>query len=386
MRIQARPHKRDGETRTKKKHHTKNYCNPSEATHRTTLNMKTYWTRFAVSFGVVATMGALLVAQGEQQPASGKAMFQGAQAFLGALSADQNKQATFQFDDAERLNWHFIPRPRKGLPLRDLEGNALKAAHGLITSGLSASGYDQVMSVMSLEEVLYLLEGGERAERRERRHPGKYYLSVFGTPSETGKWGWRLEGHHLSLNYTLDKGEVIGSTPEFFGSNPASIEAGPGRTIRVLGTEEDLARQILKLCTPEQAKVTLIDPKAPDDLRGGNAQGGPNSTQADNTPPVGLVASKMNPDQKKLLGELLNEYLKNMPLDISSKRRARLTDAGFDNISFAWWGDADRNQRHQYRVQGPTFLIEYNNTQNNANHVHSFWRDLAGDFGIPVKK
>jgi Protein of unknown function (DUF3500) len=313
-------------------------------------------------------------------------MFEAAQKFRASLSKPQLDQASFGFDDPERLNWHFIPRPRKGLPLRDLEGDALRNAHALIASGLSKAGYDQTVSIMSLEEVLYLLEGGEREERRERRHPGKYYLSIFGTPSETGRWGWRVEGHHLSLNYTLDKGEVIGSTPEFYGANPAFIDAGPERAIRVLGPEEDLARQILKLCTPEQAKVAHVDPKAPDDLRGGNAQGGPNTTQAEATPVVGLPASRMSADQKKLLGELLAEYLKNMPADISARRKDALLKAGMDSIHFAWWGDTERNKRHQYRVQGPTFLIEYNNTQNNANHVHSFWRDLAGDFGIPVAK
>lgn len=348
--------------------------------------MKPHWIRVTASVLVLGAMGALLLAQADQAPPSGQAMRDAATAFREALSTEQRAQASFEFTDPERLNWHFIPRPRKGLPLRDLEGNALKAAHKLIASGLSTSGYDQALSIMSLEEVLYLLESGDRAERRERRNPGKYYLSVFGTPSDTGKWGWRVEGHHLSLNYTLENGQVIGSTPEFFGSNPAFIDAGPGRSIRVLGTEEDLARQILKLCNAETVKVVHVDPKAPDDLRGGNAQGGPNTTQAETTPPVGLPAAKMNDDQKKLLGELLSEYLKNMPADISSKRRTRLTEAGFDNIYFAWWGDTERNERHQYRVQGPTFIIEYNNTQNNANHVHSFWRDLAGDFGIPVKK
>src|SRR5262245_21591382 len=283
--------------------------------------METRWIRLTVpSLGAV-TMGAILFAQPDSKVASGKAMLQAAQKFRGTLSKEQLAKASFGFDDAERLNWHFIPRERKGLPLRELEGEALKAAHALIASGLSKAGYDQALNIMSLEEVLYLLEPGERAERRERRNPGKYYISIFGTPSEAGKWGWRLEGHHISLNYTLDKGDVLSSTPEFFGANPASIDAGPDRVIRPLGTEEDLARQILKLCTAEQAKSVLIDTKAPDDLRVGSNPQSPNP-QPEVTPPVGLAASQFSPDQKKLLAELLGEYLKNMPADISARRRA----------------------------------------------------------------
>jgi len=347
--------------------------------------MKARWIRFAVPLAVAATMGAILFAQGDSEEPSGKAMFQAAQKFRSALSKEQLARCSFAFDDAERLNWHFIPRVRKGLPLRDLEGESLKAAQALIASGLSKSGYDQALSIMSLEEVLYLLEPGDREERRERRNPGKYYLSIFGTPSETGKWAWRVEGHHVSLNYTLGGGEVISSTPEFFGANPALIDAGPERSIRVLGTEEDLARQILKLCTPDQARIVLIDKKAPGDLRVGSNPQSPNP-QPETTPPVGLPAAKMSADQKKLLSELLGEYLKNMRADVSGRRRAALMQAGIDNIHFAWWGDAERNEPHYYRVQGPTFLIEYNNTQNMANHVHSYWRDMAGDFGIPLKK
>ncbi|MBS0262987.1 MAG: DUF3500 domain-containing protein [Planctomycetes bacterium] len=349
--------------------------------------MHARWIRFTVPVLVAITMGALLFAQGQTTEPSGKAIFQAATALREKLSPEQLAKASFAFDDAERLNWHFIPRERKGLALRELEGPALRAAHTLISSSLSKSGYDQTMSIMSLEEVLYLLETEpkERSERRERRNPGKYYISIFGTPSETGRWGWRLEGHHLSLNYTLDKGEVVSATPEFFGTNPAAIEAGPGRSIRVLGPEEDMARQILKLSTPEQAKIMHIDTKAPDDLRVGPKAETP-SAQPETTAPVGLPASQMSADQKKLLAELLTEYLNNMPADVAAKRRAALTQAGFDNIHFAWWGDTERNQRHYYRVQGPTFLVEYNNTQNNANHVHSYWRDFAGDFGIPLKK
>jgi len=348
-------------------------------------NMHTRWIRLVVPSLVAITMAAILFAQPDAKEASGKAMLQAAQKFRGTLSKEHLAKASFGFDDAERLNWHFIPRERKGLPLRELEGESLKAAQGLIASGLSQAGYDQALGIMSLEEVLYLLEPGDRAERRERRNPGKYYISIFGMPSETGKWGWRLEGHHISLNYALDKGNVISTTPEFFGANPAFIDAGPDRAIRPLGTEEDLARQILKRCTAEQTKTAYIDKMAPGDLRVGSDAQHPNP-QPETTPPVGLAASRMNADQKKLLADLLGQYLKNMPADISGRRRAALMQAGIDNIHFAWWGGTERNEPHYYRVQGPTFLVEYNNTQNKANHVHSYWRDLAGDFGIPLKK
>lgn len=338
------------------------------------------WSKLILALSVLVTMGALLRAQADKAEPSGAAMVRAAEKFLQSITKEQQAQASFAYDDPERLNWHFIPRPRKGLPLRALDGEPLVAAQNLIASGLSKTGYDQALDVMSLEEVLYLLEPGDRKERREKRDPRKYYLSIFGTPSLTGKWGWRTEGHHISLNYTVDKGEVTSSTPEFFGANPGVIEAGPGRAVRILGAEEDLARQILKLCSPEKSKIAYIDKTAPMDVRSANVP------QPDTTAPAGLAAADMNDDQKKLLVELLNEYLKNMPSDVSSRRRADLMQAGLGKIYFAWWGGAERNEPHYYRVQGPTFLIEYNNTQNNANHIHSMWRDMAGDFGIPIKK
>ncbi len=328
---------------------------------------------------VVITMGALLIARQNQQTPSGEQMAKAAQSFLEHLPENQNQQATFAFDDKERLNWHFIPRERKGLPLKDLSEPNKKLAKALIASGLSEAGYDQTLDIMSLEEVLYLLEEGNREERREKRDPQKYYLSIFGEPSATGTWGWRVEGHHISLNYTIKDGKVVSSTPEFFGANPAFIDAGPGRSIRVLGTEEDLARQILKLCNEEQQKLAWQSKEAPDDLRGGG------EAQPVVTKPVGLPVSKMSSDQKKLLRQLLSEYLKNMPADVESERRDRINRSGLDNTYFAWWGSSERNERHYYRVQGETFIIEYNNTQNNANHVHSMWRNIAGDFNIKRK-
>ena len=338
------------------------------------------WKTLVAMLVVGTAMVAALRAQAGKQEASGRAMTEAATAFLNSLTPQQALQAKFGYDDAERLNWHFIPRVRKGLPIRDLEGEPLRRAQALLQSGLSPTGYAQTMDIMGLEEILYLLEPGERAERRERRDPRKYYFSVFGTPELTGTWGWRIEGHHISLNFSVKDGQVVSSTPEFFGANPGSIEAGPGRSIRVLAPEEDLARQILKSASPEQLKVLWVDKKAPDDLRGGGV------AQPENTPAVGLKAADMTADQKTLLAQVMSEYLKNMPSDVEQKRRDEVNAAGVDNLYFAWWGDQERNERHYYRIQGPTFIIEYNNTQNQANLVHSIWRQLGGDFNIRVAK
>lgn len=337
--------------------------------------------RMLVAGATFAIIGVAFLRAGVEKPEpSGTTMTRAAQAFLETLTPEQKKVASFGFNDPERINWHFIPRPRKGLPLRDMTEVARKAAHRLIASSLSQAGYEQTLDVMSLEEVLYLIDvSKERKIRRDFRNPGKYYFSIFDTPSLTGKWGWRLEGHHISLNFTIENGVVVSSTPEFFGANPGSLDAGPGRRLRVLGAEEDLARQVLKLCTPEQQKVLVIDTNAPDDLRGAN------KPQAEVTPAVGLAYAQMSADQQKLLGALITEYLRNMPEDVSAARRKGIEEAGMDKIQFAWWGQPDLNQRHYYRVQGPTFIIEYNNTQDKANHVHSMWRDLHGDFAVPVK-
>ncbi|MHC4879470.1 MAG: DUF3500 domain-containing protein [Planctomycetota bacterium] len=335
--------------------------------------------RLISSLAVVLAMGALLSANLAQAPKSAKHMAVAAAVFLDSLSGPQRDMATFEFSDEERLNWHYIPRERKGLPLRSLEGNPRKNALALLRSGLSEAGYDQALNVMSLEEVLYLLEGGKREERRSKRDPQKYYFSVFGTPSTDGTWGWRIEGHHLSLNYTIVDGELVSTTPEFFGANPGFIDAGPGREIRVLGAEEDIARQILKQCSESQVDKCWLSKEAANDIRSVGTQQ-PSTDKA-----VGLAVSAMSADQKKLMSELLNEYLKNMPEDVVAERRERIRKAGMDSIYFAWWGSSERNERHAYRVQGPTFLIEYNNTQNSANHVHSIWRNTDGDFNLPAK-
>lgn len=344
--------------------------------------------RLLAAGATFAIIGVAFLRAGIEKPEpSGATMTRAALVFLQTLTPEQKKQASFKYNDPERLDWHYVPRPRNGLPFREMSEVSRKAAHTLIANSLSRAGYDQTLQVIGLEEVLFLLDAEkdpadvvkERKVRREFRNPGKYYISIFDTPTLNGKWGWRLEGHHVSLNFVINNGVVVASTPEFFGANPATLDAGPGRRLRPLGAEEDLARQVLKLCTPEQQKMMVIEKTAPKDVRGAN------KPQAEATPAVGLAYAQMSADQQKLLGALITEYLRNMPADVSAARRKAIEEAGMDKILMAWWGEPDLNQRHYYRVQGPTFIIEYNNTQDNANHVHSMWRDVRGDFDIPVK-
>ncbi len=319
--------------------------------------------------------------QGEDETSRpGLAMAKAAVTFRGLLTDELKKKLSYSFDDPERVNWHFIPRERNGVVLWDLEGESRAAADELVKSGLSAAGYLTTLQIRSLEEVLYLFEGGEEEYRRQRRHTHKYHITIFGEPSENGTWGWRFEGHHLSLNFVIRDGVIVSSTPEMLGTNPALIDAGPGRSLRVLGTREDLARSILLACNDSQKKAMWISPDAPDEIRG------PGEAQPVVGEAVGLRYAEMSPDQQKLFRELIGEYVKGMPAQVVRDRMQAIEKSGMDNIRMGWWGDAEPNKRHHYVIQGSSFVIEYNNTQNSANHVHSIWRNLAGDFALPAGK
>ena len=312
----------------------------------------------------------------EDSPRPGVAMAQAATRFVEVLDYSQKLKATFKYDDPERINWHFIPRDRKGVGLWDLTGAAAEAAQALVSSGLTAAGYHKVLEVRSLEEVLYLFEGGEEAERRTKRHPHRYYLSIFGTPGAKGLWGWRFEGHHLSLNFSVDNGKIVSSTPEFFGANPGLIDAGPGRSLRVLGKREDIARQILKTCPDGKKSQLWVSKEAPKDIRGGGV------AQPVIDKPEGLAYADMTTEQQTLLKELIAEYLTAMPATVVRERMQQIKSEGMDGIHFGWWGGSELNEPHHYVLQGKSFIVEYNNTQNSANHVHAIWRNLAGDFNL----
>jgi len=290
--------------------------------------------------------------------------------FLAALSSEQRAKATFQFSDDERMNWHFIPKERTGLSLREMTPYQKHLASALLAAGLSQTGYIKAVTIMSLEDVLKLLEN----DNGEHRNPEKYYFSVFGTPSDMGTWGWRVEGHHLSQNYTVANGQVVDG-PSFFGANPAEVRQGQRRGLRTLAGEDDLGFAVIHAMDEPQQKIAIVDPKAYIDILTAASRRAALKGQ-----PSGLPGAKMNARQFDALRALVELYAYNMPDDLAGRRVDQINKAG-RNVYFAWAGGIKPGDTHYYRVQTPSFLIELDNTQDNANHIHSVWRDLNGDFG-----
>lgn len=292
--------------------------------------------------------------------------------FLGALTPEQQAKASFDFTDAERENWHFIPRVRKGLPIKEMTTEQRLLAHALLATGLSHRGYGKAVTIMSLEAILAILEkdrpGGPV------RDPELYFVSIFGKPGEKA-WAWRLEGHHLALNFTIpSEGASPSMTPSFFGTNPGEVRTGPRAGTRVLGVEEDLGRELVKSLDEAQRKTAIILAEAPKEIFN-------DPKRVDPTKPEGVPHSSLNDAQKSLLARLIKEYLFRHRPDVAGEEWARIEKAGLDGIHFAWAGGIEAGQPHYYRVQNTSFVLEYDNTQNDANHVHSIWRNFGRDFG-----
>ena len=295
-----------------------------------------------------------------------------AQNFWASLTPEQQAIAGFKFDDDERMNWHFIPKPRKGLTFKVMNSAQRDLAHAFLCSGLSQKGYAEAVTIMSLDQVLKEIEG---SSGKMVRDPEIYYFSIFGKIGDKEPWGWRVEGHHLSLNFTIVDGKVAVAGPSFFGSNPADVRTGPRKGLRILGTEEDMGRALVKSLTDEQRKMAIVAQVAPKDVLSFNARKTMLQT------PAGVTYVQLSDDQKKQVVNLVREYADRLRGELAADDLARIAAAGWDKVQFAWAGGLDMGQPHYYRVQGPTFLIEYDNTQNEANHVHSVWRDLTRDFG-----
>jgi hypothetical protein len=291
------------------------------------------------------------------------------------------------FDDPRRLKWHFIPlAERKGLQIKEMNAEQRKAALALLESCVSEAGYHKAEVIMGLEAILKELE--KTRQGGPIRDPERYYWTVFGSPSKTGKWGLSIEGHHMSLNYVVDGGKLSAFTPSMFGANPATVHShvagGAAVGTRILSNEEELGFKLVNSFDGAQQKTAIIAEKAPADVR---SAGEP---QAPQTAPEGIAAKDLKPEQVETLRQLLSTYLNNMPRETAAVRVAEIEKEGFDKIHFAWAGAQKPGIGHYYRIQGPTFLCEFVNVQpdaagNPANHIHAMWRDVRGDFGVPAR-
>jgi hypothetical protein len=314
--------------------------------------------------------GAALIAMAQMQKPEVE-MAAAAKALLATLDSTQTGKIRWSFDSEERFNWHFVPRERQGLSLKAMDERQRKAAFALLRSGLSAKGYTKAETIRSLEVILHALEGSAR------RDPELYFFTIFGDPGSS-TWGWRYEGHHISQNWTIANGKPIATTPAFFGANPAEVQEGPQKGTRALGAEEDLARALLESLTETQRQEAITSPKAPQDIFTGNTR---KAQILENT---GLSAQSMSAAQQGMLMSLIEEHATVQAPGLAEQRLAKVRADGFANIRFAWMGSTQKGlgQGHYYRVQGRSFLIEYDNVQTNANHHHIVWRDFAGDFGV----
>jgi hypothetical protein len=310
--------------------------------------------------------------------ATGRAMADAASAFLKDLNAEQRSKATFKFEDDSRFEFRYTPRARTGLPLKEMSEAQRTKAHTLLKSGLSMRGYTNATEIIALETVLRAIEPPRTGANAIVRDPELYYVSIYGEPNGKTPWGWKFEGHHISVNFTLVDGKPIVFAPSFFGSNPAVVKDGPQAGKRALRDEEESARALMAAFTDEQKKKVIFNAQAPREMLTAE------NREAKMLESVGITYAEMTPAQKRLFEKVLDAYLGRVAPELAKARLDALHKAGMDKITFAWAGTLDVGGPHYYRVQGPTFLVEYDNVQNNANHIHSVWRDFDGDFGRDI--
>lgn len=347
-------------------------------------------------------------------------MGEAANTFLASLAPDQQAKAQLDFaDEGERSRWFYTPTPRRGLPFNEMDRAQQRAAQRLIMTGLSRPGWVTASTIMGLETTLDGLEGW--TTQLWWRDVLLYYVTIFGTPHEKQPWGWRFEGHHISLNFTIADGQIIAPTPTFFGANPAESPLIGQNSLRPLAGIEDYARELMHNLSEEQQAQALLTAVAPPDIAMLNrpkvVDGAlPWPTPGIEDPPTvaaqfasmerfckehgvtladleamrytsapkGVAASTMNAGQREILLALVGDYVNRMPEELAEIELKKLHDRGIDHLHFAWAGGIERRQPHYYRLQAPRFLVEYDNTQNNGNHIHSVWRDPEDDFGATL--
>jgi hypothetical protein len=326
--------------------------------------MKTFLLFFLVAFsiaGVNAQQGAHILQ---------------ASKFLTSLTDDLRAKVLYDYDNEERFNWHFVPRERNGISFHDMDPQQKEAAMDLLKASLSAQGYQKASGILALEAILRDVEG--RGTDDTYRDPLNYYFTIFGTPAADQVWGWRIEGHHLALNFSSVNGVIEASTPSFMGANPAIVPKGTERGKQVLKQETNLGFLLINSLSSKQLKVAQFSTTALPEIVTGNDR------HARNPEPRGIAYTDLSDDQKKIFMQLLEVYIKNYEFGFSSRLMEKIKNAGIENLSFAWAGDTQPGFGHYYCIQGPMLLIEYDNTQSRANHVHTVVRDLTNDFAEDI--
>jgi hypothetical protein len=336
-----------------------------------------------MGFALVTVGGAFV-----QETGTGEGMTDSAQKYLASLNDEQRAQSVMDYDTPDRMDWHFIPKAhRKGLQIKEMDESQRELAHELLRNCLSQIGYHKATQIMEMENLLEELETGRTGT--PLRDPYRYYYTIFGEPKSDGRWGLSIEGHHLSLNFVVEGNKVVSSTPTLFAANPAVVRTKSSTKIdvgtRLLTDEEVLAFQLLETLTPDQKEKAIIASQPLSELRNAGEKEPP---QAD---PAGLAAEAMSREQVNLLRKLVESYANNLPGEIAEARMEEIREAGPGKVHFAWAGSETPGSGHYYRIQGPTFLIEFVNTQpdaagNLANHIHCVWRDIRGDFAVALNE
>lgn len=299
-------------------------------------------------------------------------------ALLSSLDAEQLTAAKFDFEDSERHNFHYVPIERKGLPLKQLNQSQRDLVTDVLKTAMSPEGIKKVEGIRELEGVLREIEGlGPNSTHRD---PDNYFFSVFGLPSESGPWGWRFEGHHVSLNFTSIDRKLVSATPSFMGANPANVPQGALKGWRLLEKEEELGRDLITSLNESQRSKAIFSQTAPADIITASERNAAIEGES------GIRYSELNAPQQQLLIDLINLYLGRMQPSIQAEQMQKLKDQDLNQILFAWAGGIKPGEAHYYRIHTKEFLLEYDNTQNDANHIHTVWRGFGNDFGEDLLK
>ncbi len=292
--------------------------------------------------------------------------------FMESLEDDQLEKVMFSMDDIYRERWHYLPATdwaRPGINLEGMTEDQKSKFHILLKKYLSESGYEKTMATIDLENVLAELENNPK-----RRNPENYYVAIYGDPEEDDVWAWRFEGHHISLHFTTVD-DKVSMSPRFFGANPAIVKSGSRKGLKSLEVEQSLGLQLINSLDRDQKEEAIIQEASYWEIATSNA------VEVAPFAKRGIKYEDLERDQQKLLMDIITEYISSIPEDLAEERMESILEEDQDEIIFAWAGSTTLGEEHYYRIQGESFLIEFDNAQNNANHIHTVWRDFDGDFG-----